>query len=111
MSHPDGLPDLFLDRSLGRKKIPTLLRDAGLRLVTLAEHCQTKPLVSAQVLRLARGFVVSEAVSAVPTSCLATLGNGRHPVGRGAGSQRDGFGEPMAQGVTTARPVRSPASI
>ena len=38
MSHPDGLPDLFLDRSLGRKKLPELLRAEGLRLVTLAEH-------------------------------------------------------------------------
>lgn len=38
MSHPDGLPDLFLDRSLGRIKVPTLLRSAGLRLITLAEH-------------------------------------------------------------------------
>jgi len=38
VSHPDGLPDLFLDRSLGRKKVPGLLRSAGLRLVTLAEH-------------------------------------------------------------------------
>ncbi len=33
MSHPDGPPDLFLDRSLGRKKVPE-----GLRLITLAEH-------------------------------------------------------------------------
>ena len=38
MSHPDGLPDLFLDRSLGRKKVPELLRAEGIRLVTLAEH-------------------------------------------------------------------------
>jgi hypothetical protein len=38
VSHPDALPDLFLDRSLGRIKVPRLLRDAGLRLVTLAEH-------------------------------------------------------------------------
>ncbi len=38
VSHPAGLPDLFLDRSLGRVKVPRLLRDAGLRLVTLAEH-------------------------------------------------------------------------
>lgn len=38
MSHPDGLPDLFLDRSLGRVKVPRLLREHGLRLVTLAEH-------------------------------------------------------------------------
>lgn len=38
MSHPDGLPDLFLDRSLGRIQVPRLLRDTGLRLVTLAEH-------------------------------------------------------------------------
>jgi PIN like domain len=38
VSHPDGLPDLFLDRSLGRKKVPELLRAEGIRLVTLAEH-------------------------------------------------------------------------
>lgn len=38
MSHPDGLPDLFLDRSLGRIAVPRLLREVGLRLVTLAEH-------------------------------------------------------------------------
>lgn len=38
MSHPVELPDLFLDRSLGRIKVPELLRAAGLRLVTLAEH-------------------------------------------------------------------------
>jgi hypothetical protein len=36
--HPDGLPDLFIDRSLGRVQVPALLRQAGLRLVTLAEH-------------------------------------------------------------------------
>ncbi len=38
MSHPDKLPELFLDRSLGRVKVPALLRDAGLRLRTLSEH-------------------------------------------------------------------------
>jgi hypothetical protein len=38
VSHPDGLPDLFLDRSLGGIKVPRLLREAGLRLVTLSEH-------------------------------------------------------------------------
>ncbi len=38
MSHPSGLPDLFLDRSLGRIQVPRLLRNEGLRLVTLAEH-------------------------------------------------------------------------
>ena len=38
MSHPDGLPDLFVDRSLGRIKVPELLRAEQLRLVTLAEH-------------------------------------------------------------------------
>lgn len=38
MSHPAGLPDLFLDRSLGRIQVPSLLREAGLRLVTLSEH-------------------------------------------------------------------------
>lgn len=35
--HPDGLPTLFLDRSLGRRQVPELLRAAGLRLHTLAE--------------------------------------------------------------------------
>ncbi len=35
--HPDDLPELFLDRSLGRKQVPDKLRDAGLRLRTLAE--------------------------------------------------------------------------
>ena len=38
MSHPAGLPDLFIDRSLGRVQVPTLLRGAGLRLTTLAER-------------------------------------------------------------------------
>ncbi|MCA1707953.1 MAG: hypothetical protein LC808_33625, partial [Actinobacteria bacterium] len=38
MSHPDGLPELFLDRSLGRIQVPALLRGAGLRLVNLAER-------------------------------------------------------------------------
>jgi len=38
VSHPAKLPDLFLDRSLGRIKVPSLLRAAGLRLVTLSEH-------------------------------------------------------------------------
>lgn len=38
MSHPDALPDLFLDRSLGRIRVPELLRAAGLRLTTLAEQ-------------------------------------------------------------------------
>lgn len=38
MPHPDGLPDLFLDRSLGRIAVPERLRVAGLRLVTLAEQ-------------------------------------------------------------------------
>jgi hypothetical protein len=38
VSHPDGLPDLFLDRSLGRIKVPGMLRAAGLRLTTLAEN-------------------------------------------------------------------------
>ncbi len=38
MPHPDRLPDLFLDRSLSRVKVPRLLREEGLRLVTLAER-------------------------------------------------------------------------
>jgi hypothetical protein len=36
--HPAGLPDLFIDRSLGRIAVPRLLREAGLRLTTLAER-------------------------------------------------------------------------
>jgi len=36
--HPAGLPDLFVDRSLGRIQVPALLRAEGLRLVTLAER-------------------------------------------------------------------------
>ena len=38
MSHPAGLPDLFIDRSLGRILVPHILRAAGLRLTTLAER-------------------------------------------------------------------------
>ena len=38
MPHPAGLPDLFIDRSLGRIQLPQLLRNAGLQLVTLAER-------------------------------------------------------------------------
>lgn len=41
MSPPDRLPEFFLDRSLGRVKVPGLLRDAGLHLRTLAEHYGT----------------------------------------------------------------------
>ncbi len=36
--HPQGLPDLFLDRSLGRVQVPTLLRATGLRVRTLSEE-------------------------------------------------------------------------
>lgn len=38
VSHPKGLPDLFLDRSLGRIRVPSILRAAGLRLTTLSEY-------------------------------------------------------------------------
>jgi len=38
VSHPAGLPELFIDRSLGRVQVPRLLRAAGLRLTTLAER-------------------------------------------------------------------------
>lgn len=38
MSHPDALPELFLDRSLGAKQVPAALRAEGYRLVTMAEH-------------------------------------------------------------------------
>ena len=37
VGHPSGLPDLFLDRSLGRRQVPAQLRAQGLRLRTLAE--------------------------------------------------------------------------
>lgn len=37
VGHPDGLPDLFLDRSLGRHQVASILRTAGLRVRTLAE--------------------------------------------------------------------------
>jgi hypothetical protein len=30
VSHPDGLPDPFLDRSLGRIRVPAILRAGGL---------------------------------------------------------------------------------
>ncbi len=36
--HPPGLPRLFIDRSLGRIRLPALLRAAGLDVTTLAEH-------------------------------------------------------------------------
>lgn len=35
--HPDGLPDLFVDRSLGSIQVPDALRAAGLRLRTLVD--------------------------------------------------------------------------
>ena len=35
--HPAGLPPLFLDRSLGRRQVPDLLRASGLQLQTLSE--------------------------------------------------------------------------
>jgi hypothetical protein len=35
--HPAQLPPLFLDRSLGRRQVPELLRAAGLQLQTLSE--------------------------------------------------------------------------
>jgi hypothetical protein len=41
--HPDLLPDVFIDRSLGRIEVPRLLREAGLRLVTLAERYGIRP--------------------------------------------------------------------
>lgn len=41
--HPDGLPDLFLDRSLGRVQVSTLLRTAGLRV----RQCIRKPYFDA----------------------------------------------------------------
>lgn len=38
MPPPARLPDVFLDRSLGRIVVPRLLREAGLTVVTLAER-------------------------------------------------------------------------
>lgn len=37
VGNPEGLPDLFLDRSLGRRQVPAMLLEAGLRLHPLAE--------------------------------------------------------------------------
>ena len=37
VGHPEGLPDLFLDRSLGRRQVAAVLRADGLRVRTLAE--------------------------------------------------------------------------
>jgi len=37
LGRPNGLPDMFLDRSLGRRQVPALLREAGLSLHTLSE--------------------------------------------------------------------------
>ncbi|SNQ46550.1 hypothetical protein FRACA_1440014 [Frankia canadensis] len=38
MTHPVGLPHVFVDRSLGRIAVPRLLRGAGIQLTTLAEY-------------------------------------------------------------------------
>lgn len=38
MPHPVGLPDIFLDRSLGRLGVSERLSQAGLRVITLADH-------------------------------------------------------------------------
>lgn len=38
MPPPAGLPDFFIDRSLGRITVPQLLREAGLTVITLAER-------------------------------------------------------------------------
>ncbi len=37
-AHSEGLPHVFVDRSLGRIAVPRLLRQAGIELTTLAEH-------------------------------------------------------------------------
>lgn len=63
MSHPAQLPDVFLDRSLGRVKVPGLLRAAGLRVITLAEHYgvprdQTVDDITWLTETAARGWVV-----------------------------------------------------
>ncbi len=63
MSHPAGLPELFLDRSLGRIRVPGLLREAGLRLTTLSEHYgvpEDETIADEEWLELAgsRGWVV-----------------------------------------------------
>ena len=41
MSHPEGLPRIFLDRSLGSLQVPRLLRESGLDLITMVEHYGT----------------------------------------------------------------------
>ncbi|WP_250286729.1 PIN-like domain-containing protein [Frankia sp. CiP1_Cm_nod2] len=37
-ARPEGLPHIFVDRSLGRMAVPRLLRQAGIDLTTLADH-------------------------------------------------------------------------
>lgn len=37
-ARPLDLPFVFIDRSLGRHRFPRLLREAGVELITLAEH-------------------------------------------------------------------------
>ena len=64
MSHPDELPDLFLDRSLGRIKVPGATAGAGLRLVTLGRalrHSADEAIADEEWLELAgaNGWVVS----------------------------------------------------
>lgn len=56
--HPGGLPDLFIDRSLGSKQVPTRLRAEGLRLMTLAEvygRPQDEDVLDVEWLELAGG--------------------------------------------------------
>ncbi|MGE4113596.1 MAG: hypothetical protein AB7G36_05425 [Candidatus Nanopelagicales bacterium] len=61
--HPERLPDLFLDRSLGGKQVPARLREEGLRLQTLAEvygRPQDEEVLDVEWLELAgrNGWVV-----------------------------------------------------
>jgi hypothetical protein len=54
--HPAGLPELFLDRSLGRIQVPRLLRAAGLRF----ERIRRRPAEKAMLMLAAvRCFVIT----------------------------------------------------
>ena len=77
VSHPATLPNLFLDRSLGRVKVPRLLRAAGLHLVTLAEHYgmpHDQSVKDVDRLKMAgvNGYVVFMKDEAIQNQCART---------------------------------------
>jgi PIN like domain len=81
VSHPDELPELFLDRSI---KVPSLLRDHGLRLTTLAEHYgipADESVADTEWLRLVGernwiAFMKDDRIRYVPAERAALIDNG-----------------------------------